>query len=247
MTIHREGFRVKTRAGFRTRLVIAGILFFSAAGSFSQDEAVSAPESVLQEEENGTIPDELRRPRRGEDPRYPEDMVIGELGRGKAPEEAWRLAENLLSALVMQDRSGLSSIDSLILDNLLGTLGEIDARTFRLGSGRDEPDGSVSFLVRFMGREEWIAGELYLRLPETQESRPDASVPEVSAPEASAAEAGETVETAETPEEPAAEPAGVTAAGIAVWHFDDLLLEEKRSRGAEKDFSLDFSPYERFF
>ncbi|MDR1288463.1 MAG: hypothetical protein LBK08_12710 [Treponema sp.] len=239
MMIHKECLCAKVRAGFRTKLVIAGILFFSAAGSFSQDEAVSTPESVSQEEENGTIPDELRRPRRGEDPRYPEDMVIGELGRGKAPEEAWRLAEDLLSALVMQDRSRLSSVDSLILDNLLGTLGEIDPGTFRLGSGREEPGGSVSFLVRFMGREEWIAGELYLRPPETQESRPEAS-----APEAPAVEAGET---AETPEEPAAEPAGMAAAGIAGWHFDDLLLEEKRSRGTEKDFSLDFSPYERFF
>ncbi|MDR0602330.1 MAG: hypothetical protein LBG42_08105 [Treponema sp.] len=223
----------------RMRLIMAGILFFSAAGSFSQDgngkEVSVSPEPVTEEMEDGTVPDSLRRPRRGEDPRYPEDMVIGELGMGKAPEEAWRFAGDLLSALIAQDRSGLSSVDGLALDNLLGTLGEIDAAAFRLGSGREEPDGSVSFLVRFMGRDEWIAGELYLR---SAENVPEAKVPEAKAPEARMAET----------ETSAPEPAAATAPGRAVWFFDDLLLEEKQDRGTEKGrLSFDFSPYERFF
>ncbi|MDR1420143.1 MAG: hypothetical protein LBI86_07210 [Treponema sp.] len=249
---HKKAFHKKVRVDI-PRLVSAGILFFSAAGSFSQDETVPDPESVSQEAENGTIPEALRRPRRGEDPRYPEDMVIGELGRGDAPEEAWRAAGDLLSALVMRSRPRLSSVDSLTLDNLLGTLDDINAGAFRLGSGRKEPDGSVSFLIRFMGREEWIAGELYLRPQDAERSRAEApDAPASDVPRAEAADAAD-VPVAETAVAGGPAAAGVSTAEMpeaavrAAWLFDDLLLEEKRKRGTEKDFSLDFSPYERFF
>jgi hypothetical protein len=34
---------------------------------------------------------------------------------------------------------------------------------YRLGGGREEADGSVSFLFRFIGRDLSMAGELYIR------------------------------------------------------------------------------------
>jgi hypothetical protein len=56
------------------------------------------------------------------------------------------------------------SMNSRLVENFLFTLDTINPLKYHLGSGRTEPDGTVSFLVRFLGREQWIAGELYLRL-----------------------------------------------------------------------------------
>ncbi|MDR0323969.1 MAG: hypothetical protein LBI12_05960, partial [Treponema sp.] len=42
-------------------------------------------------------------------------------------------------------------------------IGSITPRNFRIGGGREEPDGAVSFLVRFLGRDYGITGELYIR------------------------------------------------------------------------------------
>jgi hypothetical protein len=143
-------------------------------------------------------------------------MVIGSLGRGNVPEGVWLFARDLLSALIAENRSALSSVDGL--DAVLETLGGINPGTYRLGSGREEPDGSFSFLVRFIGREQWIAGELYIR------------------PGDSGVSDGAEAETDSGAIPPAA------------WVFDDLVLEEKRDRGTEKNSrSFDFSSYERFF
>jgi hypothetical protein len=190
-----------------------------AAGIFSQD---------------GTLPELLHRPQRGEDPRYPEDMVIGPLDRGSVSEDVWRFARETLSALIAGNRSALTSVNGL--DTILETLGEINPGAYRLGSGREQEDGSVSFLVRFIGREQWIAGELYVRPGEASD------VSAVAEPEIAA-----------SPEAPVEEAPAVLAdasanTGVPAWVFDDLLLEEKRGRGTEKDIrSFDFSSYERFF
>jgi hypothetical protein len=58
--------------------------------------------------------------------------------------------------------------DPAFLRELFEALGAVEPRRFRLGGGREEPDGSVSFLVRFIGRDQWIAGELYLQFSDDQ-------------------------------------------------------------------------------
>jgi hypothetical protein len=166
-------------------------------------------------------------------------MVIGPLDRGNVPEDLWFFARDLLSALIAENRSALSSIDGL--DNILETLGEINPGTYRLGSGREEPDGSFSFPVRFIGREQWIAGELYVR-PGEDSDIPDNAKTKMEMEMETEGEAeieGETEAERETDS---------GAIPPAAWVFDDLALEEKRDRGTEKDSrSFDFSSYERFF
>jgi hypothetical protein len=113
----------------------------------------------------GSVPEDLRRPRRGEAPRYPQDMIIGDLGAGEAPEEAYAFSRELLAALTAENRNApvLSGLGGAPLDELFSKLKPIGPRQYRIGGGREENDGSVSFLVRFLGREQGIAGELYLR------------------------------------------------------------------------------------
>ena len=112
-----------------------------------------------------TIPDTLRRPERGEAPRYPQDLVIGELGRGSAPDAAYRFAGALLTALAAGTKNApaLAESDSVLAKSLLEELKDLGPRSYRLGGGRIEADGSVSFMVRFLGAEESVTGELYLR------------------------------------------------------------------------------------
>ncbi|MDR3115809.1 MAG: hypothetical protein LBU25_09855 [Treponema sp.] len=117
-----------------------------------------------------SVPDALRRPQRGEAPRYPEDTVIGPLGRGEAAEAAYTLALDLLRALLTENRDALvfQDADPGMVGDYGTALEAIKPQKFRIGSGREEPDGSTSFLVRFVGREQWISGELYLRAEEGQ-------------------------------------------------------------------------------
>ena len=113
-----------------------------------------------------TIPDVLRRPERGEAPRYPRDMVIGELGQGQAPREAYHFAQNLLGALIRGNEAApdLAALTEELLEEISG----LEPRTYRLGGGRIEADGTVSFLVRFVGRMESITGELFVRETESE-------------------------------------------------------------------------------
>jgi hypothetical protein len=122
----------------------------------------------------GPIPEPVRRPQRGESPRYPRDVVIGELGPGQAPEAAYRLARNCLAAVAAGNRSSSAwaDFDPLRREEIFDGAGRITPRTFRLGGGREEADGSVSFLFRLLGREQSIAGELYLKR-EDETWRPD--------------------------------------------------------------------------
>jgi hypothetical protein len=125
---------------------------------------------VPQEEERlygDVIPDALKRPQRGESPRYPRDAVIGELGRGTASEEAYLAAQNIMQGILSGNRESglLSGLDPAVLEELFTNLGPIEPRQYRLGGGREEPDGTTSFLFRFIGREQSIAGEMYL-IPE---------------------------------------------------------------------------------
>ena len=120
-----------------------------------------------------TIPGILLQPGRGEAPRYPKDLVIGELGRGDAPDAAYQFALGLLSTLVSASTEGnndapvFAGLSVREKESLLETIGELEPRNFRLGGGKTGADGSVSFLVRFIGVVESITGELFLRREES--------------------------------------------------------------------------------
>jgi hypothetical protein len=182
------------------------------------------------------VPEALRRPERGESPRYPEDLVIGELGQGAAPLGAYLFAQELLSALSRgrNDAPVLQRSSSFITESALEEIRSINTRTYRLGGGRREADGSVSFIVRFVGREESITGELYVRFEET-------GIP-VRSP-ARNTELAENTDTEDTREivEPGRQEEGR-------WLLDDLILEDKITLSEIRDdYRYDFSPYERFF
>jgi hypothetical protein len=60
----------------------------------------------------------------------------------------------------------LADGDTLRQEDVSEKLGALEPRKFRIGGGREEADGSVSFLFRFISRDQGIAGELYLRQEE---------------------------------------------------------------------------------
>lgn len=187
--------------------------------------------------QRGSIPEELLRPRREEAPRYPIDTVIGILGPGRTPKEAYDLARRTAAAFLAgsMDVPVLSSVNKVFLEGWMSKLEEINPRSFRLGGGREEPDGAVSYLVRFVGREQGISGELFIRY---EERYPEAPVP------LSDTEIGLDSES---------ESADLEVSSVSVekvWIFEDLILEEARSREVENTESrhrFDFPPYERFF
>ncbi|MDR0655817.1 MAG: hypothetical protein LBG22_05825 [Treponema sp.] len=241
-------------------------------GLFSQDTEVPEEEPMQPQ----TIPPELWRPSRGESPRFPIDTVIGKLGRGDASEEAYRFARSVAEALMTETSSApsLSGMSQAELDVFFEAIRKADPESFRLGSGRLEPDGAVSFLLRFIGREKGITGELYIRtdeepdLPagdepaaetsagetetsgggESETSAEEVTVTETVETEAAETAQAETVETAAAETASAGEPEPPARQAGNVWHFEDLLLEEVQERtaaGLEQRF--DFSPYHRFF
>jgi hypothetical protein len=207
-------------------------------GVFSQESNTANEFS-----QRGTIPNELLRPRRNEEPpRYPIDMVIGPMGQGRASEEAYQFARRIAVALLDGNTNSpaLSSANRVFVGNCITALNVVTPRFFRLGSGREEPDGAVSFLIRFAGREEGITGELFIR---HKEQKPPAPPPP-------AAVEREAEENAEEIVEEIAEETLPPAPVVRVWVFEDLVLEEPRTREAENNDSrhrYDFSPYERFF
>lgn len=247
--------------------VCAALFLGGAVCVFSQDEMA----------QRGSIPEELLRPRREEAPRYPIDTVIGPLGQGQAPPEAYQLAKKIASALLAgnMNASVLDSVSKPLVESYMSVLNEINPRYFRLGSGREEPDGSFSFMVRFAGREQGITGELFVRLEERRPPPQPAAVEPVPAEPASAeldsaepssgenegenaneTNAEETDDSGEQSVIPAEQMPEEQAPPVPdvpverVWLFEDLILEEARSRDVENRegrHQFDFSPYERIF
>jgi hypothetical protein len=161
----------------------------------------------------GSIPDELLRPNRGESPHYPIDTVIGEIGPGDTSDGAYSYANLIMTGFMSMNagHSGIALVNSSIRENFISLLEAIEPDSFRVGGGRTEPDGAVSYLIRFIGRDHGITGELFIRFIENQTD--------------SAVSAGR-------------------------WVFEEMILEEAKSREEENRDSLqrfDFSPYERFF
>jgi hypothetical protein len=138
--------------------LLAFCLFLSASiFAFSQEQ--------IDRVSRGSIPEELLRPKRGEAPRYPIDIVIGELGKGTASDPAFSFANYISAAFLSgnMENAALVGIDSVVRKSLLSALEEIVPLSYRLGGGREEADGAVSFLVRFIGKDQGISGELYIR------------------------------------------------------------------------------------
>jgi len=138
------------------KLSLIYLLLFIPAFAFSQS--------------GGFIPEELLRPGRGEAPRYPIDTVIGELGQGKASASAYAYANTVISALFSGriDHPAFSSLSASMQTSYMSALDAIGPRSYRIGGGREETDGAVSFMVRFIGREYGITGELFIRYVTTQ-------------------------------------------------------------------------------
>ncbi|MCL2411466.1 MAG: hypothetical protein FWC97_07470 [Treponema sp.] len=193
------------------RLILTCLLFTISALAMSQEQAAQT-ERI----NRGSIPEALIRPARGESPRFPVDTVIGELGQGRATAAAFAFANSILEGLLSLDmnHSSLAAINPNLREGFLSSLGAIEPLSYRIGGGREEPDGSISFLVRFIGIEYGISGELYIRFRTRQ------------------SDDGE----------------GPVTAGT--WVFEDLLLDEARTREVEQRESIyrhDFNPFERFF
>jgi hypothetical protein len=151
------------------KMALAGILItFYAVSLVAQDYTGEATQTALEEPifNRGTIPESLRQPQRGdESPRYPRDAVIGELGRGAAAEGAYLYARNLLEGVLSGNRESarLTGITQSQLKELFTSLEPLNPQKYRLGGGREEADGSTSFLFRFISRDMSLAGELYLQ------------------------------------------------------------------------------------
>lgn len=116
-------------------------------------------------QDRGSIPETLLRPSRGESPRYPADLIIGELGQGRASAAAYSFANSAASALLSRNRghSSLSTVSADSLNSYFERLAKVSPSSFRIGGGREEADGAVSFLIRYIGRDYGLTGELYVR------------------------------------------------------------------------------------
>jgi hypothetical protein len=114
---------------------------------------------------SGVVPEILKRPSRETEWVYPADSIIGQLGGGEASDAANAYARTVLRDLMRRNREAdsVKDVDTGQLDEIMAKLGETEPRKVRLGGGRDEIDGSVSFLFRFIGRENGLSGELYIR------------------------------------------------------------------------------------
>jgi hypothetical protein len=193
-------------------LIIISLFSLFTVFAFAQDQEQNLYRS--------SIPEELLRPRRGEAPRYPVDTVIGELGQGFASDAAYSYARSIASSLL------LGQVNSARLEEFLPVLESIAPNTYRIGGGREEPDGAISFLVRYIGRERSITGELFVRYVSRQ------------------------ITEAVSREYEEGEEQEYTTRTVGNWTFDDLILEDAKSREEEQKETIqrfDFSPYERFF
>jgi hypothetical protein len=155
-------FDLTARPSVHVALIVA-LLTLAAPDMQAQEDSRSQEDS--QPQERDSVPAALRQPQRGEASRYPQDLVIGSLARGDVPAEGRRFAAEVLGSLMTGNRNAraLSGISSLARDELFTAIEEVDPRRYRIGEGREEVDGAYSFLIRFLGRERGIAGELYLR------------------------------------------------------------------------------------
>jgi hypothetical protein len=113
----------------------------------------------------GIVPEALIKPTRERGAFYPVDAVIGQLGTDDLTDGAGGYARSVMQDLLKQDAAAasLGNLGPDITGDAMEKLAEAAPHKWRIGGGREEADGSVSFLFRFMGREKEVSGELYLR------------------------------------------------------------------------------------
>jgi hypothetical protein len=155
----------------RSGLLIISLLLLFTLVLFAQDSGTG-----IHSPGESPIPSELFRPRYGETLHFPRDYVIGDLGRGDAPEEAYQSARTLIGDL-LRGGDARQAIPEEQWNKNREVLDTLEPRSFRIGGGRNEADGSVSFLVRFLGRETASAGELYLRKSSRKNADTEADTP----------------------------------------------------------------------
>ena len=214
----------------------------------SEDMPSSAETLSVQEAQRSSIPDELLRPQRDESERFPIDVLIGEIGQGLAPREAYENAKLAASELMAGNTEAVvfANVNKAFIDieESINALNEINPLSFRLGGGHIMPDGSVSFLIRFIGREMGITGELFIKFEERRIEIP----PVITEPEI--IDEIEDSEDEETTEEVIVAAAAPTYRYESRWFFEEIILEEPRSReteNADEKRRFDFYPYERVF
>jgi hypothetical protein len=128
-------------------------------------EPVPVPTVVIPE---SVVPEPLRRPQQGEAARYPEDLIIGTLGRGDASAESYRFAQEILQAFLREEteteiwKNTLSNLTPKETERIIAILQEVMPEKVRIGGGRKETDESISFLLRFIGDTRWSGGEIYI-------------------------------------------------------------------------------------
>ena len=160
---------------------------------------------------------------------------------GGATEESYRLARQVAAGLAAGNgKTERVEFPEQKRLSVLQNIGGLGTRSWRVGGGRDEGDGGYSFLIRFLGRDRSVTGELYLRRPLATPAAADAGETNAVASETSAA-----TETSGTGNVRAA----VNASGPARWLVDDVLLEGPRSlaEGKYGPAGADMAAYERFF
>jgi hypothetical protein len=90
-------------------------------------------------------------------------VILGDLGACQAPEEAYteaaRIARRLLDGKLP---AGLDKLRAGLADDIKKNVLAISPTAYRVGGGRLEPDGSASFVFRFIGNGKNCAGEIYL-------------------------------------------------------------------------------------
>jgi hypothetical protein len=231
-----------------------GLAFFTRSTLRGQTSAAVLPREVL-------------RPQYGEEPHFPKDYVIGELGRGDATEESYWLARQIVASLAVGDgkvnRAVFPEQKRIAVVNKIRAVG---ARSWRVGGGRAEGSGGYSFLIRFLGRERSITGELYLQweepkpvvIEEPVAAKPEETPiePETAASENAALEFNIPAVPAGPPTEAVAKTTVTPVATVLLtaveeprWRVDDILLEPSRSltEGKYSPGGADMTPYERFF
>ena len=208
------------------KTLIAGVVVVFCLLCVSQSGRLDNPGNTGSPFSGGdasSLPPELLRPQYGEEPHFPQDYVIGTLGRGDASEESYRYARLIVAGLA----SGNGKTDGVGFpeqkrQSVLRNISGLGTRGWRVGGGRVEPDGSVSYLIRFLGREKSVTGELYLRR--------------------------EGQEPGFTGEKEMSQGA-IQEEGGSFWQVDDILLESPRSLSDGKfgPGRTEMTAYERFF
>ncbi|GHV83759.1 hypothetical protein AGMMS50212_10990 [Spirochaetia bacterium] len=120
---------------------------------------------TAQSEFTGVVPQVLVRPILEENPIYPFDSVIGTLSKGAVSDTQFRFAQDVLQDVLIKAVKSVrfANLPSSVVDDLMKNVVEVAPEKFRLGGGKEEVDGSISFLFRLVGKELNAAGELYIR------------------------------------------------------------------------------------